>query len=388
MIRNLASKRGVVIANVRKFSADVPVGGLRKTLASGYEMPVFSLGTWKAAKGKTQKAVETAIRCGYRNIDTANDYNNEEEIGVALQNLFKEGVVKREEVFIQSKLWNSNHRPEHVDYDLDQTLSDLKLDYVDMYMIHWPQAAPSTGKAAATRVEGAIAAHHTKNPMFPLDDEGYYCADMESHFVETWQKLEELVDSGKVKSIGISNFNKTQIEEVVAIAKHPVSLLQNESHVYLQQKDLIDLCNFRNICFQSFSSLGSGDTNYAEYASPTGTIPLKDPHIKSLAEKYGKNPAQIMLRWGVQRGISVVSKSVTPERVIGNFDIWDFKLSDEDMKSFDMLNCGWRHLLWGEVSHHPDYPFKDELPHGYVLEKCSNLSPGQGKGATQSSSSH
>jgi len=354
------------------------VGGWRKTLASGYEMPVFALGTWKAKAGLTGAAVETAIKAGYRNIDTANDYNNEAEIGETLKKVFEEKVVSRDELFVQSKLWNSNHRPEHVEADLDQTLTDLQLDYVDMYMIHWPQAAPATGKQASTRVNGAIADHYSKNPMFPLDDEGYYCADMDSHYVETWKKMEELVDKGKVKSIGISNFNKAQIEEVVAIARHPVSLLQNECHVYLQQKDLLDQCNFRNIAFQAFSSLGSGDTNYASYASPTGTIPLRDEHIASLAAKYNKTPAQIMLRWGVQRGSSVVSKSITPERVIANFDIWDFELSDEDMKSFDKINVGWRHLLWGEVSHHPDYPFKDELPYGYQLEKCSNFAPGQG----------
>eukprot|EP00467_Chlorarachnion_reptans_P005699 CAMPEP_0114522560 /NCGR_PEP_ID=MMETSP0109-20121206/20802_1 /TAXON_ID=29199 /ORGANISM="Chlorarachnion reptans, Strain CCCM449" /LENGTH=283 /DNA_ID=CAMNT_0001703775 /DNA_START=178 /DNA_END=1030 /DNA_ORIENTATION=+ len=267
-------------------------------------MPMFSLGTWKAKAGLTGAAVELAIKTGYRNIDTANDYNNEAEIGVALKKVMDEKIVKRDELFIQSKLWNSNHRPEHVEADLDQTLKDLQLDYVDMYMIHWPQAAPATGKQASTRVDGAIADHHSKNPMFPLDDEGYYCADVESHYIESGKKW-----MGKVKSIGLSNFNKTQIEEVVAIAKKPVDLLQNESHVYLQQKDLIDQCNFRNIVFQSFSSLGSGDTNYASYASPTGTIPLRDAHINALAEKYGKGPGQIMLRWGIQRGISVVSKT-------------------------------------------------------------------------------
>lgn len=347
------------------------------TLASGYEMPLLALGTWKAPAGVTGAAVETAIKAGYRNIDTANDYNNEAEIGVALKNCFDQGIVKREEVFVQSKLWNSNHRPEHVLPDLEQTLTDLQLDYVDMFMIHWPQAGPSNGGQAATRVNGAIA---SKDPtvMFPLDSEGYYSVDLESHYMETWETMEKLVDQGLCKSIGISNFNKTQVEEVVAGARIPVSLLQNECHVYLQQKDLVDLCNFRNIKFQAFSPLGSGDTNYASYTSPTGTIPLKDAHMNELAEKYGKSVAQVMLRWAIQRGTSVVTKSVTPQRVIDNAQIFDWELSDEDFKSFDKVNCGWRHLLWGEISHHPDYPFHDELPHGYVLEKCANFAPGQG----------
>jgi len=352
-------------------------------LASGHEMPIVALGTWKAPQGVTGAAVETAVKTGYRNIDTANDYNNEPEIGQAIKNVIADGIVTRDDLFVQSKLWNSNHRPEHVEIDLDQTLKDLELDHVDMYMIHWPQAGPSSGANAATRVNGAIADHHSKNPMFPLDDDGYYCVDKESHFIETWQKMEELVDAGKVKSIGISNFNKAQLESVCAIARHPVSLLQNECHVYLQQKDLIDVCNFRDVVFQAFSPLGSGDTNYAQTASPTGTIPLQDPTIHEIGAKHGKNAGQVMLKWAVQRGTSVVSKSVTPERVVANFDLWDWQLDAGDMDTIGKLNCGWRHLLWPEISHHPDYPFHDEIPHGYILEKCSNFAPGQGAAAVE-----
>lgn len=380
MFQLTASRASSAFSSVHRAFSTVP---FTKKLASGYDVPIFSLGTWKAPAGVTGAAVETAINAGYRNIDTANDYNNEEEIGHSLKKVMDTGVVKRDELFIQSKLWNSNHRPEHVTVDLEQTLKDLQLDYVDMFMIHWPQAAPSTGAAAATRVNGAIACHHSKNPMFPLDDEGYYCVDKDSHFIETWQKMEELVDRGLIKSIGLSNFNKVQMEEVCAIARHPVSMLQNECHVYLQQKDLVDACRFRNVLFQAFSPLGSGDTNYAFSSSPTGVIPLQDPFVASLAEKYGKSPAQVMLRWAVQRGTSVVSKSVSPARVEANFAVWDWELSREDMDQFDTINCGWRHLLWPEVSHHPDYPFKDEVPHGYVLEKCQNFSPGQGLGAVE-----
>lgn len=340
------------------------------TLSSGMKMPVFALGTWKspAGSGLTQKAVEAAIRAGYRNIDAANDYNNEHEVGAAIAKCIKEGIVTREELFVQAKLWNTNHRPEHVIGDLDQTLKDLALDYVDSYVIHWPQACPSSGKFCATRATGANAGHYSKNPMFPIDDDGYFCADKESHYIETWKTMEDLVDKGLVRSIGLSNFTKTQITEVLAIAKKPVAILQNESHPYLQQRDLIDFCRFNKICFQAFSPLGSGDTNLAVNASPTGTIPLKDKHVLALAEKYGKNPGQIILRWGIQRGISIVSKSVNPARIKSNFEVFDWEISAEDMESFGQLNCGWRHLLWREVSHHPDYPFKDEIPHDYKLE--------------------
>jgi len=372
----------VAVSTTKKSVKTSPVSkaGPYVKLASGYEMPVVGLGTWKAPAGVTAEAVETAIRAGYRSIDTANDYNNEPEIGEAIKKCIAEGLVKREDLFIQSKLWQANHRPEHVEVDIAETLKDLQLDYVDSYIIHWPMACPSSGKQAAVRKDGAIAGpikdgHH---PMFPMDDDNYYLADKEMHFVETWRALESLVDRGLAKSIGLSNFNKRQVEEVVKIARIPVSILQNECHPYLQQKDLIDLCRFHNIVFQAFSPLGSGETNYAKNPSPTGTIPLKDEHIAALARKYRKDPGQIMLKWAVQRGTSVISKSVNPARVISNFQLFDWSLSESDMQSFDQINCGWRHLLWGETSHHPNYPFKDELPHGYVLEKNLVLAPGQG----------
>jgi diketogulonate reductase-like aldo/keto reductase len=343
-------------------------------------MPLVGLGTWKAPAGVTALAVETAIKGGYRSIDTANDYNNEPEIGQAIKKCIDEGVVTRDELFIQSKLWQANHRPEHVEVDIAETLKDLQLEYVDSYVIHWPMACPSSGKQAAVRKDGAVAGpikdgHH---PMFPMDADNYYLADMDMHFVETWKAMESLVDRGLVKSIGLSNFNRRQVEEVVSIARHPVCILQNECHPYLQQKDLIDLCRFRNIVFQAFSPLGSGKTNYAKNPSPTGSIPLEDKHIETLARKYGKEPGQIMLKWALQRGTSVISKSVNPERILSNFKLFDWELSAADMQSFDKINCGWRHLLWGETSHHPNYPFKDELPHGYVLEKNTVLAPGQG----------
>lgn len=344
-------------------------------LASGHTMPMLAFGTWKAPPGVTAESVKVAISAGYRFLDCANDYNNEHEVGVALKELFEAGTVKREELFIQAKLWNSNHRPEHVLQDLEQTLKDLNVEYLDSFVIHWPQACPSHGKTVSTRLDGAHPAHFSTNAMFPIDDEGYFCSDKESHYVETWHAMEDLVDKGLVRSIGLSNFNKEQISEVVrSVRKHPVSVLQCECHPYLQQKDLIDFCNHNKIAFQAFSPLGSGDTHLGVERSPTGVIPLKDPFIAELAEKYGKDVGQIMLRWNIQRGVCLATKSVTAARIASNARVLDWELSEEDMERFATINCGWRHLLWRETSHHPDYPFKDELPHGYVLEKAPVVS--------------
>ena len=210
-----------------------------------------------------------------------------------------------------------------------------------------------------------------------LDSLGYFSSDEGSHYTETWRAMEALVAAGKCRSIGLSNFNKAQLEEVVAMATVPVSILQNECHPYLQQKDLVDVCRAHGVAFQAFSPLGSGDTNLAVGPSPTGTTPLKDPVVNAIADRAGRDAGQVILKHAVARGIAVVTKSVTKARVESNFELFDWDLSPEDTKLMDGLNCGWRHLHWRETSHHPDYPFRDELPFGYELEKVSNFAPGQ-----------
>lgn len=359
----------------------VAIGGPTQLLACGLEMPMVALGTWKSPPAQTVAAVCAALEAGYRFIDTANDYNIEPQVGEGLAASIEAGVVKREDVFIQTKLWNTNHRKEHVRADLEQTLEDLGLTYVDSFVIHWPQASPSTGKQASTRPDGAFPAHYSKNPMFPVDDDGYFCADEDSHFVETWRAMEALVDVGLCKAIGLSNFNRRQVEEVVRICRHPVSVLQCECHPYLQQRDLVEYCRAQNIAFQAYSPLGSGDTNLALEPPPSGVIPLKDPLVLRLAEKYEKNAGQIVLKWHLQRGVALATKSANPARVKSNFELFDWTLEDEDCRAIDALDCGWRHLLWRETSNHPDYPFKDELPLGYELEKPPLVSSsGTGEG--------
>jgi len=335
------------------------------TLRGGVEMPLISLGTWKSPKGKVAEAVKAAIAAGYFGIDCANDYGNEAEIGQALKELFDEGVVKREQIFIQAKLWNSNHRKDHVRADLVATLRDLQLTYVDSFVIHWPQACPSSGKAPALNEHGPFAAPAAQGTMFPLDEQGRYCCDLESHFVETWHAMEELVDEGLCKTIGLSNFNVAQIREVMAAAKkHQPAVLQNECHPYLQLKDLVDFCRLHNIQFQAYSPLGSYDRPFVRPGDPEL---LQDERIAAIAAKYHKSVAQVVLRWHTQRGVAACPKSITPSRIKENYEIWDFELTSEDMQEFDRFNMGYRLLLWAETAGHPDYPFKDDLPHNFVV---------------------
>jgi len=355
------------------------------TLCTGQEMPVLALGTWKSELGKTGESVKAAIRAGYRNIDCANDYNNEAEIGDALAELFANGEVKREELFIQCKLWNANHRREHVKPDLMASLVDLKLDYVDSFVIHWPQACPASGKLAV-RTHGAHHGPKETGCMFPIEADGTYSSDNDCHFIETWEAMEELVDEGLTKSIGLSNFNRKQVEEILqATKKHRPAILQNEGHPYLQQKDLVDFCRTVGIVFQAFSPLGSFDRPWAKAGSVTSGLPssghelLKDPKIVEMGTKYGKSPAQIVLRWHVQRGCTATPKSVSEHRIKENCDIFDFELSETDMEHMSSLNCGWRHLLWAESSMHPDYPFKDDIPHGYVIQPAPKSTTASGR---------
>jgi len=343
----------------------------KATLYNGNKIPLLLLGTWKSHPSETANAVEAAVNSGYIGIDCANDYNNENIVGDTLQKLFQKGVVKRDDLFIQCKLWNTNHRPKHVSEDLMATLKDLHLEYVDAFLIHWPQASPSTGKSATTRESGAYPANYKENTMFPVDDKGFFTSDKESHYLETWRAMEDLVDKGLVLNIGLSNFNRRQVQEVMKNAsKYRPAILQNECHPYLQQKDLIDFAKINDIQFQAFSPLGSGSTHLGVEPPPNGLIPLDHPIIKQLALMYRKSPAQIMLKWNIQRGVSVVAKSRTPERIKDNMAIFDFEISSDHMKMFDQINYGWRHLLWRETSNHADYPFKDELPYNYQLEKA------------------
>ena len=211
--------------------------------------------------------------------------------------------------------------------------------------------------------------------MFPTDDEGFYCYDADSHYVETWKAMEALVDKGKCKSIGLSNFNLAQVREILNIPglKYKPSVLQNESHPYLQEKDLRDYCRVHGIAFQAYSPLGSADRPWLKAGSITSGPPvtgyevLQHPLIVKLADKYGKSAAAVVIRWHLQSGGTLAAKSVTPSRIEENIKVWDFSLTQEEMESFNDLNVGWRHLMWAETSAHPDYPFKSLLPHGKLL---------------------
>ncbi|XP_046455158.1 aldo-keto reductase family 1 member B1-like [Daphnia pulex] len=309
-------------------------------LNNGHEMPILGLGTWKSKPGEVTQAVKDAIDAGYRHFDCAFVYQNEAEVGQALTEKMASGVVKREELFITSKLWNTFHSPESVEPALKKSLSLLGLDYLDLYLIHWP-----------------ISLIDKEGELFPKDDNDKLLYKSADH-VDTWRAMEKCVEQGLVRSIGLSNFNSKQIQHVLDNCKIKPVVNQVECHPYLNQKRLIDFCKERDIHITAYSPLGSPDRPWAKPEDPSL---LADPKIKAIADNYKKSTAQLLIRYQVERGVIVIPKSVTKTRIEQNFDIFDFQIGESDMQYIDSLDCNGRfcHVTWMNDS--PDFPFSIEF---------------------------
>ncbi|GFG35827.1 hypothetical protein Cfor_07247 [Coptotermes formosanus] len=287
-------------------------------LSNGLEFPVIGLGTYTASPGEMEQVVKDAIDAGYRHFDTALFYKNEKEVGAAVRAKIAEGVIKREDVFVTTKLWNTHHRPAVVVDTCKKSLRNLGLDYVDLYLIHWPFGFK----------EDEDGLPKDENGQLILSDVDY---------VDTWKAMEECVELGLTKSIGLSNFNSEQIQRVLDVAAIRPVVNQVECHPYLNQNNLIEFCRNQGIWITAYSPF-AGPTSIAPLHKGDTPEPLQDPKIKELADKYGKTPAQIILRYLVQHGVVPIPKSSNKKRLQDNFDIFDFELRTEDVSAMDSLN--------------------------------------------------
>lgn len=256
------------------------------TLNNDVQMPQFGLGVWQAEEGaEVEQAITTALENGYRLIDTAAIYNNEAGVGRAI----KDSNVPREEIFITTKLWNNDQGYDEALRAYDKSLERLGVDYADLYLIHWPM--PKNGK-----------------------------------FIDTWRALEKLLSEQRVRAIGVSNFKPAHLEQLLAASSVVPAVNQIELHPKLQQHETREFCTTHNIAVESYSPIMRGSEL------------LEDASLQALADKHQKTPAQIVLRWHVQNGFIVIPKSVTPDRIKENIQIFDFELDEADMNIIANLN--------------------------------------------------
>jgi len=290
---------------------------LRETL----EIPALGLGTWKSGPGEVFTAVKEALNIGYRHIDCAPAYENEGEVGAAIAETVASGRVGRKELWITSKLWNNAHRPDKVEPALRKTLADLKLDYLDLFLIHWP-----------------VAFSH--EVFFPRSGEDYFSlADMPT--ISTWRAMEACVEKGLVRHIGVCNFSIKKLDALKQEAKIAPVMNQIELHPYLQQNTMLEYCRQNGILLTAYAPLGSGDRPQRLKKSDEPVL-LQDPVIQRIAGKHGVQPGHILLAWALHRGTIVIPKSVNPERLRQNLDASNVSLDAADMADIAALDRGYR----------------------------------------------
>ncbi|KAI0431636.1 NAD(P)H-dependent D-xylose reductase [Xylaria sp. FL1042] len=306
-------------------------------LASGYTIPLIGFGLWKVPRETCAEQVYNAIKLGYRHIDGAWDYTNSKEAGEGVRRAINEGIVKREDLFITSKLWNNYHKREHAFEMAKLELEAWGIGYFDLFLIHFPISLKF------------IPFDQLRWPCFWTDKEQTKVAPLAKVPIsETWKALEDMVQTaenpnGFVRSIGVSNFQAQLIYDVLSYAKIPVSVLQIEHHPYLTQPNLIKMAQKNNITVIGYSSFGPQSFVELNHKDAVNVKPLFEVDtVKSIAEKHGKTPSQVLLRWSTQRNIVVIPKSNNVDRLKQNLASATFNLSDDEIKQISALDRGLR----------------------------------------------
>ncbi|AEL27248.1 aldo/keto reductase [Cyclobacterium marinum] len=310
---------------------------------NGDKMPTLGLGTWKSKPNEVYKAVLHAIQVGYRHIDCAYVYKNENEIGQAISDAIAKGMVKREDLWITSKLWNDAHLPQDVLPAIQNTLKDLQLDYLDLYLVHWPVALK-------------------KGVGLPTDPSDFLTKD-QAPLADTWAEMEKLHKKGLTRQIGVSNFNSAKIEALKANASIMPTVNQVEYHPYLPQEKLKEYCDNNGIYITGYGPLGAAyrvADNEVDHP-----ILLENTVLQEIAAKHSATVAQVVLAWAIEKGVSVVPKSVNFKRIEENFAAANLSLDNEAIKIISNLGGPYRYThgsAWvGEIS---PYDFSD------IWEEC------------------
>lgn len=290
-------------------------------------MPKVGLGLWKIANEDCAQTVYDAIAAGYRHLDSACDYGNEKEVGQGIAMALKDGLCTRKELWITSKLWNTYHAPEHVKPALEKSLEDLGLDYLDLYLIHFPIAQAFI----------PFAERYPPGWLFNPADESPAMSLAPVPLQQTWQAMEKLVDEKLVKEIGVCNYNSALIHDLMSYSRIKPSVLQIESHPYNTQERLIAMCKNYDVDVIAFSPLGALSYLELDMAGENETV-LEQSVVQAAAERLKKTPAQVVLRWNIQRGCTIIPKSTKLQRLKENIALFDFELSDQEMAAISALN--------------------------------------------------
>ncbi|MFH0782688.1 MAG: aldo/keto reductase [Pseudomonadota bacterium] len=292
-------------------------------VAEGHRIPALGLGTWKSNKGEVATAVNEAIKIGYRHIDCAPIYMNELEVGTALKAALQSSEVKREELWITSKLWNNAHAQKHVRPALEKSLRELQVDYLDLFLIHWP-------------------VHFQANVMFPRSPDEFIAPDA-IPIGETWQAMERLVEKGLCRFIGVCNFNLGRLQELKRQARIQPLMNQIELHPYLQQEEMLKYCQANGTMLTAYAPLGSGDRPAGMKKADEPSL-LNHPTILEIGAQAGITPGQVLLAWGLARETVVIPKSVNPGRLRENFAAADLSLDAADIRAINALEAGYRYV--------------------------------------------
>ncbi|XP_033019448.1 aldo-keto reductase family 1 member C3-like isoform X10 [Lacerta agilis] len=309
------------------------------TMNDGNKIPILGFGTYTpdtVPKSKVEEATKIAIELGFRHIDSAYVYQTEEHVGRAVRAKISDGTIKREDIFYTGKLWSTFHRPELVQKCLEESLKKLQFDYMDLFLIHNPYSMKPGPD------------------LFPMGEDKKFIIDIVD-LQKTWEAMEACKDAGLVRSIGVSNFTRKQLEMILNKPglKHKPVINQVECHPYRNQSKMLAFCKSNNILMEGYSVLGSQrDPRWTDQNSP---VLLEDPLLVAMAKKYNKSPALVAIRYQVQRGLVVLVKADTRKQIEEDIQAFTFQLSEDDMKSIDGLHKSMSYIKADAYAGHPQY---------------------------------